>query len=247
MSRWAEGTVVAQKRWAGLLYSLQVEADIAPFQAGQFTKLALAVDGEMVGRPYSFVNAPAARPHEFYYVVLPDHPLTPRLSKLETGDSIYLAPQAAGFLTLSEVPPGRHLWLLATGTALGPFLSILGTEAPWQRFERVVLVHAVRRAEDLSYQERIQSLLAQHAGKFVFVPVVSGEPCDFALGGRIPKAIEDGRLEARAGIKLEADASRLMVCGNPAMVTDTVHALEQRGMKKHRRRDPGQISVENYW
>jgi ferredoxin--NADP+ reductase len=247
MSRWVEGTVVAQKRWAGLLYSLQVEADIAPFQAGQFTKLALAVDGEMVGRPYSFVNAPAARPHEFYYVVLPDHPLTPRLSKLEAGDSIYLAPQAAGFLTLSEVPPGRHLWLLATGTALGPFLSVLGTEAPWQRFERVVLVHAVRRAEDLSYQESIQSLLAQHAGKFVFVPVVSGEPCDFALGGRIPKAIEDGRLEARAGIKLEADASRLMVCGNPAMVTDTVHALEQRGMKKHRRRDPGQISVENYW
>ncbi|MBE0623094.1 MAG: ferredoxin--NADP reductase [Burkholderiales bacterium] len=247
MSKWVEGTVVAQKRWAGLLYSLQVEADVAPFQAGQFTKLALAVDGEMVGRPYSFVNAPSARPHEFYYVVLPEHPLTPRLCKLEAGDSVYLAPQAAGFLTLSEVPPGKHLWLLATGTALGPFLSILGTEGPWQRFERVVLVHAVRRAEDLSYTEQIQSLLAQHAGKFVFVPVVSGEPCDFALGGRIPKAIEDGRLEAKAGIKLEAEASRLMVCGNPAMVTDTVHALEQRGMKKHRRRDPGQISVENYW
>ncbi len=247
MSKWVEGTVVAQKRWAGLLYSLQVEADIAPFQAGQFTKLALAVDGEMVGRPYSFVNAPSARPHEFYYVVLPEHPLTPHLCKLEAGDSVYLAPQAAGFLTLSEVPPGKHLWLLATGTALGPFLSILGSEAPWQRFERVVLVHAVRRAEDLSYQEQIQSLLAQHAGKFVFVPVVSGEPCDFALDGRIPKAIEDGRLEAKAGIELAAEASRLMVCGNPAMVTDTVHALEQRGMKKHRRRDPGQISVENYW
>ena len=247
MSKWVEGTVVAQKHWPGLLYSLQVEADIAPFQAGQFTKLALAVDGEMVGRPYSFVNAPSARPHEFYYVVLPEHPLTPRLCKLEAGDSVYLAPQAAGFLTLDEVPPGEHLWMLATGTALGPFLSILGTGAPWQRFERVVLVHAVRRAEELSYQERIRALLARHSGQFVFVPVVSREDSDFALGGRIPKAIEDGRLEARAGIKLEAKASRLMVCGNPAMVADTVHALERRGLKKHRRRDPGQISVENYW
>lgn len=247
MSKWVEGTVVAQKRWAGLLYSLQVEADIAPFQAGQFTKLALAVEGEMVGRPYSFVNAPSARPHEFYYVVLPGHPLTPHLSELEAGDSVYLAPQAAGFLTLDEVPPGEDLWLLATGTALGPFLSILGTEAPWQRFRRVVLVHAVRRAEELAYQDQIRALLAQHPGQFVFVPVVSGEPCDFALGGRIPKAIEDGRLEARVGIQLEAKASRLMVCGNPAMVADTVHALEQRGLKKHRRRDPGQISVENYW
>ena len=247
MSKWVEGTVVAQKHWTGFLYSLQVKAELAPFQAGQFTKLALAVDGEMVGRPYSFVNAPLARPHEFHYVVLPDHPLTPRLCKLEAGDSVYLAPQASGFLTLAEVPEGDALWLLATGTALGPFLSILGTEAPWRRFRRVVLVHAVRRAEELCYREWIQSLLARHPGKFVFVPVLSREHSDFALAGRIPKAIADGRLEARAGIKLRAQASRVMVCGSPEMVADTTQALEQRGLKKHRRREPGQISVENYW
>ncbi len=247
MSKWAEGTVVARKHWAGRLYSLQVEAEVAPFQAGQFTKVALAIGGEMVARPYSFVNAPSARPHEFYYVVLPEHPLTPRLCKLEPGDTVYLAPQAAGFLTLNEVPPGEHLWLLASGTALGPFLSILATAATWQRFRRVVLVHAVRRAEELSYQERIRALLERHAGQFAFVPVVSREASDFALSGRIPKAIEDGRLEARAGIKLDAQTSRVMVVGNPAMVADTVQALQQRGLKKHRRRDPGQISVESYW
>lgn len=247
MSKWVEGTVVSQKHWAGQLYSLQVTADVAPFQAGQFAKLALAVDGEMVARPYSFVNAPNERPHDFYYVVLPGHPLTPRLCRLEAGDSIFLTPHASGFLTLSEVPPGEHLWLLASGTALGPFLSILKTEAPWQRFERVVLVHAVRHAGELSYQDQIRSLLAQHAGKFAFVPVVSREKTDFAVAGRIPKAIEDGRLEASAGIALTPQSSRLMVCGNPEMVSDTVHALQERGLKKHRRRDPGQISVENYW
>jgi ferredoxin/flavodoxin---NADP+ reductase len=247
MSKWVEGTVVSQTHWAGQLYSLQIEAELAPFQAGQFAKLALAVDGEMVARPYSFANAPHQRPHDFYYVVLPGNPLTPRLCKLVAGDTIYVTPHASGFLTLSEVPPGEHLWLLATGTALGPFLSILRTEAPWQRFERVVLVHAVRHAAELSYQDQIGSLLRQHAGKFAFVPVVSRENTDFALGGRIPKAIEDGRLEARAGVDLTAQSSRLMVCGNPEMVVDTVHALQKRGLKKHRRRDPGQISVENYW
>jgi len=247
MSKWVEGTVVAQKQWAGQLYSLQIDAEIAPFQAGQFAKLALAIDGEMVARPYSFVNAPHERPHEFYYVVLPEHPLTPRLSRLAAGDSVYLTPQAAGFLTLAEVPAGKHLWLLASGTALGPFLSILKTEAPWRRFERVVLVHAVRRAEELAYRDRIQSLLARHPGQFVFVPVVSREHSDFALAGRIPRAIEDGRLEASAGIKLAAASSQLMLCGNPEMVADTIQALQQRGLKKHRRRDPGQISVENYW
>ena len=247
MSKWVEGTVVSQKHWAGQLYSLQVEAELAPFQAGQFAKLALAMDGEMVGRPYSFANAPHERPHDFYYLVLPGHPFTPQLCKLEAGDSIYLSPSASGFLTLAEVPPGEHLWLLATGTALGPFLSILKTEAPWQRFARVVLVHAVRHAEELSYQDQIQSLLTQHAGKLAFVPVVSREKTDFALCGRIPKLIADGQLEARAGLALAAQSSRLMVCGNPEMVADTVHALQERGLKKHRRRDPGQISVENYW
>lgn len=247
MSKWVEGTVVTQKHWAGLLYSLQVDAKLAPFKAGQFTKLALAVDGEMVGRPYSFVNAPSVRPHEFYYVVLPDHPLTPRLCRLEAGDPIFLEPKAAGFLTLDQVPPGEQLWLLATGTALGPFLSILATEAPWQRYHRVVLVHAVRLAEELGYQELITALLSRYPGQFVFVPVVSREHSEFALAGRIPKAIEDGRLEAEAGVQLNAQSSRVMVCGNPAMVADTVQALEQRGLKKHRRRDPGQISVENYW
>jgi ferredoxin/flavodoxin---NADP+ reductase len=247
MSKWAEGSVVASRRWTERLYSLQVEADIAKFQAGQFVKLALAVDGEMVARPYSFVNAPAERPHEFYYVLLPEGPLTPRLTRLEAGDAIYLSPQASGFLTLAEVPQGEHLWLLATGTALGPFLSILKTEAPWQRFKRVVLVHAVREARELSYQEQVRSLLAQHAGQFAFVPFVSREETDFAVRGRIPGAIADGRLEQRAAIEFSPAASQVMICGNPEMVRATVHTLQERGLKKHRRRDPGQISVENYW
>jgi ferredoxin--NADP+ reductase len=105
----------------------------------------------------------------------------------------------------------------------------------------------VRRAEELTYQERIGALSGEHAGKFAYVPVVSREASAIALPGRIPKAIEDGQLEARAGIKLDAKSSRVMVVGNPAMVTDTVHALQRRGLKKHQRRDPGQISVEAYW
>jgi ferredoxin--NADP+ reductase len=200
-----------------------------------------------LARPYSFVNAPSARPHEFYYLAEPENPLAPRLARLEAGDTLFVEPHAAGVLTLAEVPQGRHLWLLASGTALGPFLSILNTEAPWQRFERVVLVHAVRRIDDLSYRDLIQALAAQHPGKFAFVPVVSREPAAFALGGRIPKAIGDGRLEERAGIPFDARWSQVMICGNREMVADTVAALQQRGLKKHSRRDPGQITLESYW
>ncbi|HLQ00937.1 MAG TPA: FAD-binding oxidoreductase, partial [Burkholderiales bacterium] len=93
MQKWIEGTVVDQKRWTETLFTLCVKADVTGFEAGQFAKLALAVEGEMVARPYSFVNAPKERPHEFYYVTLPEGPLTQRLCKMETGDTIYLAPR----------------------------------------------------------------------------------------------------------------------------------------------------------
>ena len=145
-SKWVEGIVVSQRRWSDRLYSIQVDAPVEPFKAGQFGRLALEIGGEMVARPYSFVNAPHERPLEFYYIRLDDGPLTSRLVTLASGDPIFLAPRASGFLTLSEVPPAEHLWLLSTGTALGPFLSILKTEEPWRRFSRVVLVHAVRQA-----------------------------------------------------------------------------------------------------
>jgi ferredoxin--NADP+ reductase len=247
MQKWVEGTVVAQKRWTERLFSLRVNAELAGFEAGQFAKLALAVGGEMVARPYSFVNAPRERPHEFYYVTLPEGPLTQRLCKLDTGDTLYLAPRPSGFLVLSEVPASAKLWLLATGTGLGPFLSILKTDAPWQRFKQVVLVHAVRHADELTHRDTIEGLLVRHGEQMRTVSFVSRERAAGSLHGRVPAAIEDGSLEAAAGVVLSAEDSHVMLCGNPEMVSDTVEVLTRRGMRKHRRREPGHITLENYW
>ena len=247
MQKWIEGTVVTQKRWTERLYSLMVDAEINAFEAGQFAKLALTLGGEMVARPYSFVNAPKERPHEFYYVALPEGPLTQRLCNLKPGDAISLAPRPSGFLVLSEVPDGAELWLISTGTGIGPFLSILKTETPWQRFRQVVLVHAVRHAGELTHREPIERLLGEHREQMRTVSFVSRENKAGALQGRIPAAIEDGRLESAAGVALSASSSHVMLCGNPDMVADTTAALVRRGMRKHRRREPGHITVENYW
>jgi ferredoxin--NADP+ reductase len=247
MAQWVDGRVVQNKAWSQRLYSLRIDAAIEPFSAGQFTKLGLRIDGEIVGRPYSLVNPPDAQPLDFYFIVVPGGPLSARLAALQTGDAVLVAPRAAGFLILAEVPPARDLWLMATGTGIGPFLSILRTAEPWQRFERVVLVHAVRTVAELSYADEIRGIAAAHPVQFVFVPFVSREPCDSALTGRVPAAIADGRLEARADIALNAANSQVMLCGNPQMVEDTTAALAERGLKKHRRKDPGQITVENYW
>jgi ferredoxin--NADP+ reductase len=247
MAAWNPGKVVEHKKWNTSLYSLYVESAIERFEAGQFVKLALEINGEVIERPYSLVNPPDTWPLEFYYVEVPDGPLTSRLVKLRSGDEILVAPRAHGFLILDEVPQARHLWLMATATGVAPFLSILATGKPWQRFEHVVLVYAVRTLSDLSYQERISQMLAKHQGQFTFIPFLSREPSDFVLVGRIPQAIVDGRLDERVGIKINAENSQIMLCGNPQMVKDTTDVLIGRGLKKHRRFDHGQITAESYW
>ena len=249
MEKFIQGKVVAQRRWTARLLSLQVDAGPIGFEPGQFTKLALPEgdEGRMFARAYSFVNAPEERPYEFYYVIVPEGPLSGRLARLEAGDAVWLSPGAAGFLVLSEVPDADNLWLLATGTGIAPFLSILKSETAWRRYQRIVLVEAVRHADELAYRDQVERLKREHAGRFETVVFVSRESVSGTLAGRIPQAILDGRLEAAAGAALSAAGSQVMVCGNPAMVTDSVHALAQRGMKKHRRRSPGHITVENYW
>lgn len=247
MASWVEGKVIRLRQWTDELYSIQVDAQLAPFTAGQFTRLALEIDGELVARPYSFVNGPDNPVHEFYFILVRNGPLTHELIKLRPGDSLHLAKKSAGFFVLDEVPEADCLWMLSTGTALGPFLSILNSDAAWQRYRRLVLVHAVRTVSELTYSDEIRTLLERDPGHLQFIPFVTREDTDFAIKARVPAAIEDGQLEQWAGIPINASDSQVMICGNPDMVSDTVAVLEARGMKKNRRRDPGHITTEQYW
>ena len=119
------------------------------------------------------------------------------------------------------------------------------TDAPWARFRNVVLVHAVRHARELVYRETISSFATRPS--FRHVSFVSREPHAGSLAGRIPAAIRDGRLEAAAGVALDAASSHVMLCGNPQMLKDATAALGERGLRKHRRRNPGHITVESFW
>lgn len=247
---WLEGEVVENRHWTDTLFSLKVKAPQLKFTAGQFVRIALDIEGERVARPFSFVNAPNDPLLEFYGIVVPEGPLSPRLQRLRAGDRLYVAPNPAGFLVLSEVPDAQCLWLMATGTGIAPFLSMLRTDEPWKRFRDVVLVHAVRHAKELVYQDLIGELRAARPALKV-VTFVSREAHAASLAGRIPAAIVDGRLERAAGIALAAEvapaAAHVMLCGNPDMLKDAAAALAARGMRKHRRRTPGHVSVESFW
>ncbi len=247
MADWIPATVIDNRHWNNNLFSLTLEANIEPFKAGQFTKLALDIDGKRVQRAYSFVNAPQQNRAEIYATRVADGLLSPRLHALEAGDEVLITARANGFFTLDEIPDAPALWMMATGTALGPYLSILRDEKVWKRFRKVVLVHAVRFSADLSYQGEINELKAQYPDQLIVQPFVSREPVPGALNGRIPHAIADGLLERMAGVQLSADNSHVMLCGNPEMVKATREQLESRGLVKNLRRTPGQITMEHYW
>jgi ferredoxin--NADP+ reductase len=247
MSNWVKGKIVENRHWTDLLYSLRVEADIDPFIAGQYGRLGLEIDDQIVGRPYSFVNPPHEAILEFYSIKVSEGPLSPRLAKLDVGDSIYIDKRVNGFFTLNEVPKGRDMWMLATGTALGPFLSILNSQEVWQRFENIILAHAVRFKNELSYQNITTDLKNTFKNRFQMIPFVSREETNFAMTGRIPAAIENGLLEERANLQFTPEHSQVMMCGNPEMLVDTRNALKEKGLKKNLRRSPGQITTESYW
>ena len=246
-SNWVDAKVIENIHWTDALYSLRVEGDIGDYQAGQFGRLGLMIDDKIIGRPYSFVSAPHEDFYEFYSINVPEGLLSPKLADLKAGDHIYLGKKANGFLILDEIPESEDLWMISTGTGIGPFLSICKTEEPWKRFKRVVLIHAVRHAEELTYRELIDSVKEKHPDQFDYVPFVSREETDFALPGRIPNALKKGQLEDRINLKIENGKSQIMLCGNPDMVKDVRETLEKRGLTKNLRRTPGSISTENYW
>ena len=246
MSKWLNGTVVENRRWTEELTSLKIDAPLGQFNAGQFVRVGLEIDGEIVARPYSLVNAPSEPVLEILFNIVAEGPLSSRLFELKQGDDIMVSATPAGFLTVNEVPDAANLWMMATGTAIGPFLSILKGDEIWQRFERVILTYSVRTAREQAYANQIAALTELHSKQLCFIPIITREDIVDALRIRIPQAITSGELESRAGVSLSAENSHVMMCGSTEMIQDVSSVLEARGMRKHRRREPGHFTSEKY-
>lgn len=252
---WIETKIASRMDWAPGLISLTLDAAATPFVPGQFVNLALDFDagsdsgsaGPRVKRSYSLASPPGA-PSEVYLSLVPGGALTPALFERGAGDRVWLDDRALGFFTLDYVPQARRAWLLATGTGLGPFLAMLRSSQIWQRFERITLVHGVRYASHLGYAEELERLVAEHQQQLIYLPLVTREaPPPHGLSGRLPALIESGELEQRVGMNFEALTDHVLMCGNPAMISEVQALLGARGLQKHRPRKPGHITVESYW
>lgn len=244
---WVESKIARRRVWADGLMSLTLEHTLPQFVPGQYVNLGLDLAGERLKRCYSIASG-LGKPSEFYLSLVPGGAFTPALFELGEHDTLWIDDRPLGFFTLKYVPDVRHLWLFATGTGLGPFVSMLEGEEIWRRFSRIVLAHGVREVSHLGYSELLAGWGRARPEQFAYVPLLTREAAPpGALHGRLPQLIESGELEANAGLRLEPDSTHVLLCGNPNMLSDVQTVLAARGLVKHRPRAPGHVSVESYW
>lgn len=218
------------------------------FKPGQFSRIGIIKsDGDTVWRPYSILSKKSDKFLEFFSVVIPEGEFTSKLSDLKVSDSVLVKYNSFGYLTLDRFTDGKDLWLLASGTGVAPFLSILQDEETWIRFEKVVLVYSVRNYAELSYQGMLKEILKRRAGGFIYIPIVTREMLPNILNDRVTTLINNGDLERKAQIKFTENDSRIMLCGNPQMIQEVRELLKGKNMRLSLLEKPGQIALEKYW
>ena len=244
---WAKTKVTDRTTWTDGLFTLRLDTALDDFQPGQFVSIGLDGEEKRIHRLFSIASAPG-EPLEFFVVRVDGGELSPRLDELQPGDDLWVHMKANGVFVLDRVPDAENLWLMGTGTGLAPYVSMLRTATPWSRFRQLVLVQGTRLVRDLAYREEMNELSKAHGDRLSQVHCVTREePDDGMYHGRIPSALEDGKLMEMAGVPLEPDRSQVLLCGSPEMIKQLTSMLEERGFKKNSPKNPGQISFERYW
>jgi ferredoxin--NADP+ reductase len=230
--------VLSVHHWNDSLFSFTTtRSDSLRFESGQFVMIGLQVDGRPLLRAYSIASAHYDEHLEFFSIKVPNGPLTSRLQHLKVGDELLVGRKPTGSLLLTDLKPGKHLYLLSTGTGLAPFMSLIRDPEAYSQYEKIILVHGVRTVSELAYADYITKELPENEffgedvrEKLIYYPTVTREP--FRNQGRLTDLFESGKLCADIGLPpLNPETDRAMLCGSPDMLRDTAALLDARGFK----------------
>jgi ferredoxin--NADP+ reductase len=230
--------VLSVRHWNNTLFSFTTTRDPAlRFENGHFVMLGLEVEGKSLMRAYSIASANYEDNLEFFSIKVEQGPLTSRLQHVREGDIVLVSRKPTGTLVLHDLRPAKHLYMLATGTGLAPFLSLIKDPETYERFEKVILVHGVRNVDDFAYQDYISQELPQHeilgeavSQKLIYYPTATREP--FRNNGRLTDLLDSGKLTRDIGLPdLNPETDRAMLCGSPAMLKATAAMLDRRGFQ----------------
>jgi ferredoxin--NADP+ reductase len=231
-------TILTVRHWTDAYFSFTTTRDDGfRFDNGQFVMIGLEVNGKPLLRAYSIASANWEEQLEFFSIKVQDGPLTSRLQHVKPGDSLVISKKPTGTLLISDLHPGRNLYLLGTGTGLAPWLAVIKDPETYKRFDRIILAHGVRHVADLAYRDYFEKELPNHEflgemvrEKLLYYPAVSREP--FPHHGRLTSLMESGEMMRTLGIEpLNPAHDRVMLCGSPAMLADFRTLLDSRGFQ----------------
>jgi ferredoxin--NADP+ reductase len=255
--------VLSVHHWNDTLFSFKTTRQQGlTFESGQFVMIGLEVNGRPLLRAYSIASPHYADELEFFSIKVPDGALTSQLQKIKIDDEIIVTTRPTGTLVPGYLNAGKYLYLLSTGTGLAPFMSIIRDPFIYDDFEKVILVHCVRFASELAYQDEIINILPENEyygdlikEKLIYYPSVTRENNLDAVDDkatqiqmhheRITTLITSGKLSSDIGLpKLNTDSDRFMLCGNNDMLQDTMTLLDNLGFSKATSRVKGDYVIE---
>ena len=251
MSNIIEETVLETHHWTENLFTLKVTRDPGfRFESGQFAMIGIKVDGKPLMRAYSMVSAPYEDYLEFLSIKVPNGPLTSRLQHIKVGDTLLVNRKTTGTLIHGNLLPGKRLYMLSTGTGLAPFMSIIKDPQTYELYEKVILTHTCRHINELVYEEVIRRHIPENEffgeearEKLVYYPSVTREP--FKHQGRITDLIRSGKLFSDLGFpSFNKEEDRIMICGNPHMMTELAQYLDGIGLSQGNNAEPGHYVIE---
>ena len=251
MSNIGSEKVLSVHHWNDTLFSFTTSRDPGfRFKNGHFTMIGLEHEGRPLMRAYSIASANYEDQLEFFSIKVQDGPLTSKLQKIQVGDEILISRKPTGTLINDNLLPGKHLYLLSTGTGLAPFMSIIKDPEIYEAYDKVILTHGVRHISDLAYSDLIKEHLPTNeyfgdmvADKLLYYPTVTREP--FRNQGRLTDLMVSGKLAADLGLPdLDIERDRFMICGGPSMLKETCSILDDMGFIEARQGDMGHYVIE---
>ncbi|MCC2608209.1 ferredoxin--NADP reductase [Planctobacterium marinum] len=263
MRNMIKAEVTKVHHWNDTLFSFNTTRDDAlTFENGQFVMIGLEVEGRPLLRAYSIASANYAEELEFFSIKVPDGALTSRLQNIQPGEEIMMTIRPTGTLVAGHLLPGKHLYLLSTGTGLAPFMSVIQDPDIYEQFDKVILVHGTRWISELAYQDKITRELPNNEyfgdiirEKLVYYPTVTRENYQFnSLNipggetpheGRITDLLSSGKLMKDIHMpSLNPDTDRFMLCGNDAMLQELMTLLDGWGFSRATSRRQGSYVIE---
>jgi ferredoxin--NADP+ reductase len=243
--------VIDVHHWSDTLFTIKTTRDRSlRFRNGEFAMMGIEVEGKPLMRAYSMASANYEDHLEFYSIKVQQGALTSRLQHIIAGDEILVSKKPTGTLLWDRLRPGKHLYLLSTGTGLAPFLSIIKDPEVYENFEKVILVHGCRYINELTYQQLITHELKHNEyfgdsvkEKLIYYPAVTREP--YINYGRITNLLQTGKLIEDIGTPaLNLEHDRFMLCGSPSMLTSLTEILDELGFTETRKNDLGEYVIE---